>query len=201
MDTPRLARGDATTRDTILRTARDLILTRSYLGLSYQELADRVGIRKASLYHHFASKEALGIEVIADSRRRFEQWTEGLAALSPQAQTRAYIRMFRDRIGAGRQVCLVGATSGEWDCIEPALQAAVRGFHGAQLDWLAGVALRRDVGADRTPVPAQIEAARQWAARLNAQCQGALLSARLHGDPTLFDAALASLDTSDEPAH
>jgi len=184
------------TRALILHTARALMLTRAYLGLSFQELADRVGIRKPSLYHHFPSKEALALAVIADSRRRFERWTEGLAALAPHAQAAAYIAMFRDQIGASRQVCLVGATAAEWDGLEPALQAAARGFLGVQLDWLTGVALRRDVDSGRSPTPAQVAAARQWAAQLNALCQGALLSARLQGDAAWFDAALAPLQAS-----
>ncbi|MEZ5706577.1 MAG: TetR/AcrR family transcriptional regulator [Burkholderiaceae bacterium] len=44
------------------------MLTRSYLGLNFQTLADQVGIRKASLYHHFASKEALGVALVDEAR-------------------------------------------------------------------------------------------------------------------------------------
>jgi AcrR family transcriptional regulator len=47
------------TRDRIVRVAYELLLTRSYLGFSFQDVADRVGIRKASLYHHVRKKEDL----------------------------------------------------------------------------------------------------------------------------------------------
>jgi TetR/AcrR family transcriptional repressor of nem operon len=189
------------TRKLILRVARELLLTRSYLGLSFQDLADRVGIRKASLYHHFASKEALGIELMNDSLSRFTRWTEGLADLPPAEQILAYIGMFRDTIGAGQRVCAIGATAGEWDCIEPALQQAVRRFHRTQTDWLASVALQLE-GPLQAPSSAQgALSAAQWAAQVNAICQGALINARMHGDITVFDTTVAPLRSRLSAAH
>ena len=32
--------------------------TRSFHGFSFQDIADEIGVRKASLYHHFDSKDA-----------------------------------------------------------------------------------------------------------------------------------------------
>jgi TetR/AcrR family transcriptional regulator, transcriptional repressor for nem operon len=68
------------TREQIVRVARNLIQTRSYLGFSFQDIADEIGIRKPSLYHHFASKEALGVEVLRQATRSFEFW----AAATPR---------------------------------------------------------------------------------------------------------------------
>ena len=47
----------------ILEVATELVQTRGYSAFSYQNLSDRLGITKASLHHHFASKEKLGIAV------------------------------------------------------------------------------------------------------------------------------------------
>ena len=52
------------TRENILDAAQDLIQTRSFHGFSFQDVADRVGIRKASLYHHFDSKDAVALAVL-----------------------------------------------------------------------------------------------------------------------------------------
>jgi AcrR family transcriptional regulator len=54
-----------TSRQRILKTARDLFVGRGYMGVSMQQIADATGLRKASLYHHFRSKEALLADVIA----------------------------------------------------------------------------------------------------------------------------------------
>jgi TetR/AcrR family transcriptional repressor of nem operon len=181
------------TRKLILRVARELLLTRSYLGLSFQELADQVGIRKASLYHHFASKEALGIELMTDSQARFQRWAEGVAGLPPAEQILAYIGMFRDVIGAGEKVCPISAMGGEWACIEPSLQDAVRAFHQCQMAWLASVASQLH-GPLASPMSADIEvSSKQWAAQVSAICQGAMVTARLYADIAVFDVTLAPL--------
>jgi len=175
------------TRLSILRVARELIQTRSYLGLSFQELADRVGIRKASLYHHFPSKEALGIAVLERSVHQFDDWVGQLGG-SPQAQLHAYILMFRDVLGAGKRVCPGGALGPGWDSIEPGLQQAVRQMRQRQIDWLTVVIGQiKRAGSKASATPAQI------AAEVFAVCQGALLSSRITGRAADFDEALAPL--------
>jgi AcrR family transcriptional regulator len=52
-------------RQRIVETARDLFVDRGYMGVSMQQIADATGLRKASLYHHFRSKESLFADVMA----------------------------------------------------------------------------------------------------------------------------------------
>ncbi len=176
------------TRQLILRAARELIQTRSYLGLSFQELADRVGIRKASLYHHFESKEALGIAVIERASEVFEQWISHHASQSPQARLLAYIGMLRDRVGAGERMCPGGAMGPGWDCIEPGLQDAVRGMAKQHLNWLTHTIAEMPAALS----PASLTPAQQ-AAHFYATGQGALFLARIAHDVAQFDQATAAL--------
>lgn len=53
-------------RADILRIATDLFLEKGYAGTSMSMLAKAVGVRKASLYHHFPSKEALFVACVTD---------------------------------------------------------------------------------------------------------------------------------------
>ncbi|MGO8998654.1 MAG: TetR/AcrR family transcriptional regulator [Polyangiaceae bacterium] len=52
-------------REEILDEATQLFAERGYEGTSMADLAERVGLRKASLFHHFASKEVLYAAVLA----------------------------------------------------------------------------------------------------------------------------------------
>lgn len=181
------------TRGDIVRTARRLLLSHSYLGLNFQELADAIGIRKASLYHHFPSKLAVGQAVVDDSAKRFHRWADTIAHLSAAQQLQAYVQMLRDALAASGMVCPVGATAGEWGGLEPELQDTVRRFHLLQLAWLEARAAQLPWltnGGAQAGVPVSPS---QWAAHFNATCQGALLTARMHGDIGWYDQAVAPL--------
>ena len=160
------------TRGEIVRTARRLLLSHSYLGLNFQELADRIGIRKASLYHHFPSKLAVGQAVIDDSAQRFQRWSDTIDHLPAAQQLQAYVQMLRDALAAGGMVCPIGATAGEWDGLEPELQDTVKRFHLQQLAWLEARAARLPKPSSPQPGSATMSP-RQWAAHFNATCQGA----------------------------
>jgi TetR/AcrR family transcriptional repressor of nem operon len=178
-----------TTREQIVRVARNLIQSRSYLGFSFQDVANEVGIRKASLYHHFPTKEALGVEVLRESTQAFKNWSMAQTG-SPQAALDAYFKMYRDALHAGERVCPAGGTAPGWDCIDDELRQAVRDLRSVQLMWLTGVlgalAPRRKSSA---PVG-------QLAAHVFAACQGALLSARMTGRAEDFDEVVAEVKRS-----
>ena len=69
---------------TILVEATHLFAARGYDGTSVQAIADAVGIRKASLLYHYASKEALHRRVLEEL---LSQWNDRLPALMLAAST------------------------------------------------------------------------------------------------------------------
>ena len=66
--------------EAILDTAHELLMEQGYAAMSMDELAARLGTSKATLYHHFPSKEDLAIRVIVRVIRRGE---ERLSAYDP----------------------------------------------------------------------------------------------------------------------
>jgi TetR/AcrR family transcriptional repressor of nem operon len=60
--------------------AERLIQTRDYSAFSYQDIADRLGIRKASIHEHFPSKTDLGIAVVERYVARFGAAVASLVA-------------------------------------------------------------------------------------------------------------------------
>lgn len=53
----------ASTRDRILDIALDLFSTQGYDGTSVREIADKLGLSKASIYYHFPGKEDILMEL------------------------------------------------------------------------------------------------------------------------------------------
>jgi TetR/AcrR family transcriptional repressor of nem operon len=174
------------TREEILRVTRNLIQTRSYLGFSFQDVAEQVGIRKASLYHHFRTKEALGVQVLREASRAFLRWSDE-ASVNAEVKLNAYFDLYRWDLRAGAAMCPAGAMAPGWDCIEPQLQGAVLGLRDQQIRWLTGV-----FSTD----PRNRRRAGDLAAFVFAACQGALLSARMTGAVEDFECVIAHVRTA-----
>jgi TetR/AcrR family transcriptional repressor of nem operon len=178
------------TREQILAVARSLIETRSYLGFSFQDVADAVGIRKASLYHHFPTKEALGIAVIREATQLFKNW-EAARVRAPKDALESYFRMYRNTLKAGSGMCPAGALTPGWDCINEELRQAVQELRNAQVLWLTGV-----LGALAPAGHKKGASAASLAAYVFSVCQGALLASRMTGRAEDFDEAIAQLRSS-----
>jgi AcrR family transcriptional regulator len=67
---PRATKAPA--RDRILTTARDLFYARGISATGIDLIVEQAQIAKASLYHHFPSKEQLVVAYLADLRGQFE---------------------------------------------------------------------------------------------------------------------------------
>ncbi|TRW95747.1 TetR/AcrR family transcriptional regulator [Paracoccus sp. M683] len=85
-----------TSREEIIAAAQDMFRRRGYAGLSMAELADAVGLRKASLYSRFAAKEDLAIEALQLTLAQIE----GACPTGPdwQADYRASITAIADHL-------------------------------------------------------------------------------------------------------
>ncbi len=62
----------------ILDIGQELIQTRGYTAMSFQDIAARVGIKKPSVIHHFPSKADLGVAIIQRYRDTFASQLETL---------------------------------------------------------------------------------------------------------------------------
>lgn len=61
------------TKDQILEVALDLFSVRGYEATSISQIADAVGLRKASLYSHFANKQDILDTLVEELTREFDQ--------------------------------------------------------------------------------------------------------------------------------
>ncbi|MCU1477803.1 MAG: TetR/AcrR family transcriptional regulator [Subtercola sp.] len=65
----------------VISSATSVMSERGYSATSIQEIADRVGVLKGSLYHYFSSKEELLFRILSESHRESEKITQDVAAL------------------------------------------------------------------------------------------------------------------------
>ena len=172
-------------RENLLIAARDQIRRQGYAATSIDDLCRAAGVTKGAFFHHFASKEALGVAV-ADY---WSTTTSGFFAdapyhahADPLDRVLAYID-FRSEIIAGEIgefTCLVGTLAQEvWES-SPAIAAACGSSmtrHAATLvpDIEAAMAARGVTGVD----------AESLALHTQAVLQGGFILAKARHDAAL----------------
>jgi TetR/AcrR family transcriptional repressor of nem operon len=180
------------TRTKILNSAQRFIQTRSFEGFSFQDIADEVGIRKASLYHHFDSKDAVAIGVL----KRGADWVTGqldaTKELAPPERLERYFDLFHDLHGKAERMCPGGSFASVLGAVSPAVQRALHAFTKMHLDWLEGVVRE---GAALGAFEIGEQAPRDVALQIFSSVQGALLTGRLTADPGVLDAVATELRT------
>jgi len=180
------------TRTKILNSAQRLIQTRSFEGFSFQDIADEVGIRKASVYHHFDSKDAVAIGVL----KRGADWVTGqldaTKELAPPERLERYFDLFHDLHGKAERMCPGGSFASVLGAVSPAVQRALHAFTKMHLDWLEGVVRE---GAELGAFEIGEQAPRDVALQIFSSVQGALLTGRLTADPGVLDVVATELRT------
>lgn len=180
------------TAETILDIAETLIQTRGYSAFSYQDIADALGIRKASIHYHFPSKADLGAAVIDRYSARF---AAVLAAIgeNPDASSIAildyYIEPYQQLAETSDRICLCGALAGEMMALPGELRLRVDRFFREHQTWLAGILKR---GGERGEFKLDIPAAKM-APLIFAALQGALIVKRTTGETTQFSDVVAGV--------
>jgi TetR/AcrR family transcriptional repressor of nem operon len=174
------------TKQCLLDHASELIRTRGYSSFSYADLAERVRIRKASIHHHFPSKEDLGVALV---ERYIEQFGISLSEIAltvayPIEKLRAYADLYRQSLQAGWG-CLCGMLASEVDVVPQSVAIGVRRFMDMNLQWLTQV-----IGEGQKQ--GSIESSMR-AVTILSICQGALLVARSTQNCIYFDQAIESV--------
>jgi len=83
----------ASTRERVLEAALELFGEKGYDGASMNELAERVGVAKPSLYNYYRSKEELLLDLVEQGIRL---WTE--ACMAPFARPASFERQLADHL-------------------------------------------------------------------------------------------------------
>ena len=175
----------STTSDDILACARSLIVAGGYNGFSYADIADVVGIRKASIHHHFPSKVDLVRTLVARYRKEAEA---GMADLErqvsdPLEQLRSYVGYWEACIAdASAPFCVCALLASQLPVLPDEVGLEVRAHFRSLSAWLTSV-LERGARHDQLQL---MNTPHAEAEVFMATVHGAMLSARAYGDPKIF---------------
>src|SRR5205807_8993019 len=107
-------RREPKTDQRILDIAERLVQVRGFNSFSYADVANELGITKASLHYHFPGKAELGQALIARYRERFTAALEQIdsEALPGSAKLEAYATLYADVL-RGKRMCMCGILAAE----------------------------------------------------------------------------------------
>ena len=176
----------SSSRESILAAAKRSAQAHGYSGLNFRELADEVGIKAASIYHHFPSKADLGAAV---AKRYWEDTAAQLDAMlaetsDPVRCLRRYPDMFRRSLENGNRMCLCSFMAAEHDDLPKAVKKEVQTFADVNVAWLSKM-LSAAAAVNSGESDARARA-------IFAAVAGAQLMARSRSDISLFDALIDS---------
>ena len=176
-------------KEAILEAARRMAQAHGYGGLNFRDIGAEVGIKAASIYHHFPSKADLGAAV---AKRYWEDTAANLEALSaatgdPTKALQAYPGLFRRSLEEDNRVCLCSFMAAEYDDLPDAVKTEVQAFADVNVAWLAKMLSAASISASQCETKARA---------IFAAVGGAQLMARSRADLSLFDALIASFRES-----
>lgn len=171
--------GSMDTRKRILDSAQRLTQTRSFHGFSFQDVADEIGVRKASLYHHFESKDDVAIAMLQRVADGLSAQFKKVEGREPRERLEAYFDLFRQIHGKAERMCPGGSFAAVFDAVSSSVQASLHRYTKMHVDWLEEVV--RD-GVEQGQFTIGDQRPRDVAAQILASVQGALLVGRLSSD-------------------
>ena len=181
------------TRTNIMDVAQDLIQRRGVNGMSFQDISDAVKIRKASIHHHFSSKQDLVEALVTRYRVEFGSLLSGILASKAKARGKLqrYGELFEGTLKSGKQdkSCLCGMLAAEVFSLDDSPALSVKGFMRDNVTFLKKV-LTEGKKDGSFAIQGNVEDA---ASMVLAALEGGLLVARADGGPTQLSAIIRIL--------
>ena len=129
------------TKTRILDVAQDLIQRLGVNGMSYKDISEVVGIRKASIHTHFPKKDDLLAALLDRYNDRTLRVLDGIIASdeSPETKLRRYFGLYEATMCSGQQdkVCLYAMVGAELATLNHPLCDRVRNFYQKNIAQIA----------------------------------------------------------------
>jgi TetR/AcrR family transcriptional repressor of nem operon len=163
------------TAGAILDAAEERIRRAGYSGFSFREIAADVGVKSASVHYHFPTKERLAAAVARRYTDRFFEAVDHRLALGDDT-VQAWRQVFRGALHRDGKMCLCGALGATSQDLASEVRDEVKRFFLLGIERLVKGGLSRDT-----------------ALHVLATLEGAMLTANVLDDPSMFENGTAAL--------
>ena len=173
-------------KNEILDCAQALIQTRGYNGFSYADISITVGIRKASIHHHFPTKIDLTVAVVERYRDLFntcllsidikENWL---------SKIKSYTELYQRALDEDK-LCLCGMLASDMQSLPVEVKRAVTVFLAVNAAWLTKVLV-----SHYTEIPKSRLINIAW--YIINGLQGGAMMARILQNPTILLASIEEM--------
>ena len=173
-------------REEILRCTQSLIVAGGYNGFSYADISKVVGIRNASIHHHFPSKVELVVAAVEEQRAAIQAQIKTLEGGTTDAmgQLLAYVDYWKRCIeDQSAPFYLAGVLAVELPRLPPEVGIAVKGHFNDLRMWLKRV---MTLGIEQGTMKLELEPAMS-SQFFQTTIYGAMVMARAYGDPRKFN--------------
>ncbi len=180
------------TRSQILDAAQDMLQRQSISGVSFQELANRIGIKKGSMYYHFQSKDDLSIAILERASSDMQAAFSRGESQPPTKQLAYFINIFRSFMGLGEKICPGGAFAGEWDKLNEPVQRKAHKLIKVQTQ---GIKKIIEAGLESGEFNDHDHTSQILADWVVSNIQGALITSRITNNPKSFETSMDVLNS------
>ncbi|AOR65737.1 MULTISPECIES: TetR/AcrR family transcriptional regulator [Pectobacterium] len=178
------------TRDRLLNEANLLMRMRGYSAFSYADLSKKIGITKASIHHHFATKDILGEAVVVRAIEESSVVFSSIESKSTSVRDRLtdYIEIFAE----GYRTYLLPlccALSADLANLPDNIKLQATSYFDFQINWLTRII---SVGIASGEVSQSLDPDRTALIILNI-CEGASVVARATHKANIFEDSLEQI--------
>lgn len=178
------------TRDRLVNEANLLMRMQGYSAFSYADLSKKIGITKASIHHHFPTKETLGEEVVI---RALAEMNVLFSQIESQfTSVRERLTAYMDIFAEGYRTSLLPlccALSADLANLPDNIKKQATTYFESQIAWLSRILAEGQVAGE---ISATINPEKMALIILNI-CEGASVVARATHKATLFEESLEQI--------
>lgn len=126
------------TKEKILEISKDLIQKVGSNAFSYQDIANKLKIKKASIHYYFPKKNDLLLELMKHYRSNLELYLKQIEISEKSFKKRLalYLDMYHAMAKNNKQICLCGVLAGEIMTLPKIFKKELKAFFDIHEDWL-----------------------------------------------------------------